>query len=51
VRQTQSTISEFTFTFVFSSDIDSYYASIDHAVLLGLLGRFVKDPVVLDLIC
>src|ERR1017187_3243489 len=36
--------------FVFRSDVKSYYASIDHAVLLGLVRDRIDDPLVLDLI-
>ncbi|SPE26736.1 conserved hypothetical protein [Candidatus Sulfopaludibacter sp. SbA3] len=36
--------------FVFRSDVKSYYASIDHAVLLGLVRDRVDDPLVLLLV-
>jgi hypothetical protein len=36
--------------FVFRSDVKSYYASIDHAVLLGLVRERIDDPLVLDLV-
>jgi hypothetical protein len=36
--------------FVFRSDMKSYYASIDHAVLLALVRDRVDDPLVLDLV-
>ena len=35
--------------FVFRSDVKSYYASIDHAVLLALVRQRIADPVLLDL--
>lgn len=34
--------------FVFRSDVKSYYASIDHAVLLALVRQRIDDPVVFD---
>ncbi len=34
--------------FVFRSDVKSYYASIDHAVLLGLVRQHVRDRRMLD---
>ena len=37
-------------TFVFRTDVKSYYASIDHDILLGLLERDVPDRRVLDLL-
>ena len=37
-------------TFVFRTDVKSYYASIDHDILLGLLDQAVPDKRVLDLI-
>jgi hypothetical protein len=37
-------------TFVFRTDVKSYYASIDHDILLGLLGQAVSDRRVLDLL-
>jgi RNA-directed DNA polymerase len=37
-------------TFVFRTDVKSYYASIDHDILLGLLEEAVPDPRVLDLV-
>ncbi len=37
-------------TFVFRTDVKSYYASLDHDVLFGQLQRFVKDPRVLKLL-
>ncbi len=36
--------------FVFRTDVKSYYASIDHDVLVGQLQRYVKDPRVLKLL-
>ena len=36
--------------FVFRTDVKSYYASIDHDILLGLLEHVVPDKRVLDLI-
>ena len=36
--------------FVFRSDVKSYYASIDHAVLLGLVRERIDDPRMLDLV-
>lgn len=36
--------------FVFRSDVKSYYASIDHTVLLALVRQRLDDPVVLDLV-
>lgn len=36
--------------FVFRSDVRSYYASIDHAVLLALVRQRIDDPLVLDLV-
>ncbi len=37
-------------TFVFRTDVKSYYASIDHDILLGLLEQAVPDKRVLELI-
>ncbi len=37
-------------TFVFRTDVKSYYASLDHDVLVGQLQRYVKDPRVLHLL-
>lgn len=37
-------------TFVFRTDVNSDYASIDHDILLGLLERAVPDERVLDLL-
>ncbi len=37
-------------TFVFRTDVQSYYASIDHEILLAMLGRHVPDGRVLDLL-
>jgi RNA-directed DNA polymerase len=37
-------------TFVFRTDVKSYYASIDHDILLALLERHVPDGRVLDLL-
>ena len=37
-------------TFVFRTDVKSYYASIDHDILLGLLEQAVPDRRVLDLL-
>jgi hypothetical protein len=48
VRTTQESIPEYKF--VFRSDVDSYYASIDHDTLLDLCSEFVTDPIVLNLI-
>ena len=39
-----------TNTFVFRTDVKSYYASIDHDILLGLLEEAVPDRRVLDLL-
>jgi RNA-directed DNA polymerase len=36
--------------FVFRSDVQSYYASIDHAVLLALVRQRIDGPIVLDLV-
>jgi len=36
--------------FAFRSDVKSYYGSIDHAVLLGLVRERIDDPRVLDLV-
>ncbi len=36
--------------FVFRSDVKSYYASIDHGVLLSLVRQHIGDPIVLGLI-
>ncbi len=36
--------------FVLRSDVKSYYASIDHAVLLALVRQRIDDPLVLDLV-
>src|ERR1035441_1556388 len=36
--------------FVFRSDVKSYYASIDHAVLLALVRQRLGDPIILDLV-
>jgi hypothetical protein len=36
--------------FVFRSDVKSYYASIDHVVLLDLVRERIDDPLVLDLV-
>jgi retron-type reverse transcriptase len=36
--------------FVLRSDVKSYYASIDHAVLLALVRDHIDDPLVLDLV-
>jgi hypothetical protein len=36
--------------FVFRSDVKSYYASIDHAVLLNLVRDSIDDPLLLDLV-
>ncbi len=37
-------------TFVFRTDVKSYYASLDHDVLVGQLQRYVKDARVLKLL-
>ena len=37
-------------TFVFRTDVQSYYASIDHEILLAMLDRHVPDGRVLDLL-
>jgi hypothetical protein len=37
-------------TFVFRSDVKSYYASIRHDIRMREVGRFVDDPIALDLI-
>src|SRR5262249_2386552 len=37
-------------TFVFRTDVKSYYASIDHDILLAMLERHVPDGRVLDLL-
>jgi len=37
-------------TFVFRTDVKSYYASIDHEILLAMLDRHVPDGRVLDLL-
>jgi RNA-directed DNA polymerase len=37
-------------TFVFRTDVKSYYASMDHDLLLAMLGRHVPDGRVLDLL-
>jgi retron-type reverse transcriptase len=36
--------------FVFRTDVKSYYASIDHDLLLAMLERHVPDGRVLDLL-
>src|ERR1035438_7415981 len=36
--------------FVFRSDVKSYYASIDHTVLLDLVRERIEDPLVLYLV-
>jgi len=48
VRQTVAAARENTF--VFRSDVKSYYASIRHDILMREVRRFVDDPIVLDLI-
>jgi RNA-directed DNA polymerase len=48
VRQTVAAAGENTF--VFRSDVKSYYASIRHDILMQEAGRFVDDPIALDLI-
>ena len=42
--------SRFRNQFVFRSDVKSYYASIDHAVLLGLVRDRIDDQRVIDLV-
>ena len=37
-------------TFVFRTDVKSYYASIDHRILFDLVRHEVKDPAILSLI-
>ena len=37
-------------TFVFRSYVKSYYASIRHDIRMREVGRFVDDPIALDLI-
>jgi retron-type reverse transcriptase len=37
-------------TFVFRTDVKSYYASMDHDILLAMLERHVADRRVLDLL-
>lgn len=35
--------------FVLRTDVKSYYASIDHVLLMDRLAQFVRDPIVLNL--
>jgi hypothetical protein len=37
-------------SFVFRTDVKSYYASIDHEILIGILAEHVADSSVLDLL-
>ncbi|MFT5278344.1 MAG: RNA-directed DNA polymerase [Glaciecola sp.] len=39
-----------TNTFVFRTDVKSYYASINHGLLLAKLAAYVKDKVVMNLL-
>ena len=48
VRAVQAAVGEATF--VFRSDVKSYYASINHECLMGLLRDLIPSPVVLDLV-
>ena len=48
VRKALSAVS--TDSHVMKSDIKSYYASIDHAVMFDLAGEYIDDPFVLRLI-
>ena len=36
--------------YVFRTDVKSYYASIDHHILMKILGLYVKDDLVLELV-
>ena len=36
--------------FVFRTDVKGYYASINHQILMGIVGRYVQDEVVLALL-
>lgn len=49
VRAVQETIADYQF--VFKSDVESYYASIDHSVLMNQVREFIKEKKVLRLIC
>jgi retron-type reverse transcriptase len=37
--------------FVFKSDVKSYYASMNHDILIEQLTQLIDDPLVLDLVC
>ena len=37
--------------FVFKSDVKSYYASMNHDILIKQLTQLIDDPLVLDLVC
>lgn len=37
--------------FVFKSDVKSYYASMNHDILIEQLRQLIDDPLVLDLVC
>lgn len=38
------------YTYVFRSDVKSFYESIDFGVLMGIVERYIKDPVLLTLL-
>jgi len=38
-------------SFVFKSDVKSYYASMNHDILIGQLTQLIDDPLLLDLVC
>ena len=48
VRQVQQALPDHRF--VLKTDVQSYYASIDHCLLMDRLAQYIKDPLILNLI-
>ena len=49
VREVADNLSEHTF--VFRTDVKSYYASINHSILMEIVGKYVHEEAVLCLLC
>ena len=37
------------YPYVLQCDVDKFFASVDHAILLGMIGRYIRDERVMDL--
>jgi retron-type reverse transcriptase len=38
-------------SFVLKTDVESYYASMDHDLVIDRLREYIHDPLILNLVC